>query len=382
MANRRYCRIKRLPPELWAEAAATAVKINPENARRPVPEGASAEFLIQNTGKLWPRYQRLAVEFLDDASPAFQARILAHMNEWHKYGQPSFQLTPRGGGGEVRISLNQNDGFWSLVGTDILHAGKEEATMNLALKEDASEEDMREFVRHEAGHTLGFEHEHSRRSIVNRIDRDKAYEYFAGEPNNWSEQQTDDNVLTPLDDSLLMNFPNSIEDVRSIMCYELPAEIMKDGVEVPGGNDIDGFDAMAMILTYGGHYTIKLAGQLSDRSNIDQSGDGKLGDPKGQLVLLNLQVNLMPGDNYMQLQYRLGGGAPWMSTGQWTTEPVPRLSVAFKLSDSLAQQMSVVYAIQDEEGRLATGIDGSLAQLPDDSAGIMTLYVAIGQKGG
>ena len=41
-----------------------------------------------------------------------------------------------------------------------------------------SEAEFRRVVRHEAGHTLGFDHEHMRSDIVKRIDREKAIAFF------------------------------------------------------------------------------------------------------------------------------------------------------------------------------------------------------------
>jgi hypothetical protein len=94
-------------------------------------------------------------------------------------------------------------------------------------------------VRHETGHTLGFPHEHMRKEIVSRIDPDKAKAYFK-KSDNWSPQEVVDQVLTPLDQSSLI--ATAKPDVKSIMCYWLPAEIMKDGKAVPGGTDIDKLD--------------------------------------------------------------------------------------------------------------------------------------------
>lgn len=48
-----------------------------------------------------------------------------------------------------------------------------------------AESEFRPVVRHEAGHTLGFDHEHMRGDIVARIDRARAIKYFrktAGRP--------------------------------------------------------------------------------------------------------------------------------------------------------------------------------------------------------
>lgn len=94
-------------------------------------------------------------------------------------------------------------------------------------------------VRHETGHTLGCPHEHMRQDIIDRIDRQKAIDYFKA-TQGWSEAQVVAQVLTPLS-------PNSIwatvsADRQSIMCYQLPGTITKDGQPIPGGLDIDQID--------------------------------------------------------------------------------------------------------------------------------------------
>jgi hypothetical protein len=58
-------------------------------------------------------------------------------------------------------------------------------------------------VRHETGHTLGCEHEHMRREIVERIDHEKAYAYFK-KYDNWSRKDVDLQVLTPIEEVSLI----------------------------------------------------------------------------------------------------------------------------------------------------------------------------------
>ena len=43
---------------------------------------------------------------------------------------------------------------------------------------NVSESEFHRVVRHEAGHTLGFEHEHMRSDLVKRIDRAKAIAFY------------------------------------------------------------------------------------------------------------------------------------------------------------------------------------------------------------
>ena len=56
---------------------------------------------------------------------------------------------------------------------------------------------------------------------------------------DWSKEMVDSNVLTSIDNNTLLGGPI---DSTSIMCYSLPAEIMKDGKAVPGGPDINDAD--------------------------------------------------------------------------------------------------------------------------------------------
>ena len=51
-------------------------------------------------------------------------------------------------------------------------------------------------------------------------------------------------VLTPVNEVSLIGTPHT--DVTSIMCYDLPASIMKDGKAVVGGKDINANDAAFM----------------------------------------------------------------------------------------------------------------------------------------
>ncbi|WP_448639705.1 hypothetical protein [Geodermatophilus sp. URMC 63] len=108
------------------------------------------------------------------------------------------------------------------------------------------EKEYRRVVRHEAGHTLGFPHEHMRQALVERIDRQKAYEYF-WRTQGWSKEMVDQQVLTPLDPTKIMG---TEPDQDSIMCYRLPGEITKDGQPIRGGADINTMDGNAVAIIY------------------------------------------------------------------------------------------------------------------------------------
>jgi hypothetical protein len=240
------CSIKLLPEEHRISAAETAVKHNPANApsmqmyKMAFPDDIMppAKIAVLTT-KYWGQGGvSLTVGFLDNPPTALRKRILSHMNAWGKFANVKFvesNTSP-----QVRIARQAGDGYWSYLGTDILHIAPGEPTMNLdsfSLQTPISE--FFRVVRHETGHTLGFPHEHMRAEIVNGIDREKAISFFM-RTQGWSRQDVINQVLTPINNSALMGTQQA--DEHSIMCYALPAEIMKKGMPVPGGVDIDALD--------------------------------------------------------------------------------------------------------------------------------------------
>jgi len=248
------CTVKVLPQELWAQAAQKAIEINPANALPMQTFAAAApgapiakEHLALLTAKRWPASGvRLTVGFLDNPPADLKARLLSHMNAWSQFA--NVQFVESSSSPQVRIARNAGDGYWSYIGTDILSIPADQQTMNLdSFSMNTRDSEFHRVVRHETGHTLGFPHEHTRSEIVNRIDTEKAIAYFMA-TQGWSRDQVIAQVLTPLDKSALIATADA--DAASIMCYWLPAEIMKDGVAVTGGTDIDALDAQFAAQVY------------------------------------------------------------------------------------------------------------------------------------
>jgi hypothetical protein len=248
------CGIKRLPQSEWASAAKRAVEINPANAPAVTAlRSASPGTVIQPahlallTSKYWgARGVRLTVGFLDTAPADLRARILSHMNAWGTWSNVQFSETATDP--QVRIARTAGDGYWSYLGTDILQIPAGQPTMNLdSFTMNTADSEFFRVVRHETGHTMGFPHEHMRQEIIDRIDRAKAIAHFSA-TQGWSEQEVIDQVLTPLDQSALLATAQA--DPHSIMCYWLPASIMKDGIAVDGGTDIDAQDAQFATKVY------------------------------------------------------------------------------------------------------------------------------------
>lgn len=253
------CMPKTLPRRLLVKAAETARKINPVNAPLFGPLAEVAADLRPEplhiavvTSKYWgPTPRRLTVSFMESTPANLRARIVSHMNAWTETSCISFVQTQ--GTGDVRISRGSG-GYWSYLGTDILHIPKNRQTMNLeGFTMNTPESEYKRVVRHETGHTLGFPHEHMRKELVARVDPEKAYRYFL-RTQGWDKRTVDQQVLTSLDERSLMGTP---ADQTSIMCYQLPGSITRDGQPIIGGTDIDQSD-----YTFAGQIYPKSAHQL------------------------------------------------------------------------------------------------------------------------
>jgi hypothetical protein len=239
------CTPKRLPPEKLIEAAKTATRLNPVN-HPPLERlvGSLRDFaptperIALLTSKYWGRAGvRLTVAFLDNPPSDLRARILMHMNAWANSANVEFVET--GHDGQVRIA-RANDGYWSYLGTDILHIPPDQQTMNLqGFSMNTPDSEFYRVVRHETGHTLGFPHEHMRRELVELIDPQAAINYF-GQTQGWSPEEVRAQVLTPLEESSLLGTTHA--DQRSIMCYQIPGDLTRTGEPILGGTDIDPSD--------------------------------------------------------------------------------------------------------------------------------------------
>jgi hypothetical protein len=109
------------------------------------------------------------------------------------------------------------------------------------------ESEFHRVVRHETGHTLGCPHEHMRAELVNQIDPAKAVAFF-GATQGWSPEEVQQQVLTPIETSSLLGTVHA--DPDSIMCYQIPGTITKDGQPIVGGLDIDESDFQFMASIY------------------------------------------------------------------------------------------------------------------------------------
>ena len=248
------CTPKRLPRDMWNSAAKQAVAVNPLNypplhlIRRVNKKfQLTPEYISVVTTKYWHTSgAHLSVQFLDNPPASVRRKILDNMNFWSTRLNVSFSETS--GSGQVRIARQEGDGYWSYLGTDVLSIPLDEPTMNLeSFSDDTPDSEYHRVVRHETGHTLGCPHEHMRRELVDRIDPKKALSYFEA-TQGWSPEEVQQQVLTPLEEASLWGTARA--DDSSIMCYQIPGSITKDGKPIPGGTDIDESDFSFMEKVY------------------------------------------------------------------------------------------------------------------------------------
>jgi hypothetical protein len=322
------CSIKRLPAERQVAAAARAVEINPVNApaaaalRQADPAAViSPQHLAVLTSKYWgAKGVQLTVGFMDNPAADLRARILSHMNAWGSFCNARF--VQAAANPQVRIARTAGDGYWSYLGTDVLLIPANQPTMNLdSFTMNTPDSEFFRVIRHETGHTMGFPHEHMRKEIVDRIDPQKAIAFFGAPPNNWTPAEVTQQVLTPLNSSALIATAQA--DSRSIMCYSLPASIMKDATAVPGGSDIDDQDAKFAESIYPppAGVSFKLLVHLQGIGDVVVA-NGQFGGTRGQSRRLEgFQINIDPAIPGLSCRYMAHlqniGDVPFVPEGQF-----------------------------------------------------------------
>jgi hypothetical protein len=104
---------------------------------------------------------------------------------------------------------------------------------------DTPDSEFFRVVRHETGHTLGFPHEHMRKELIERLDPEKVIVDFM-RTQGWTRRDVINQLLTPLESASILG--SATADANSIMCYQVPGRLTKDGRAIAGGLDINDLD--------------------------------------------------------------------------------------------------------------------------------------------
>jgi hypothetical protein len=237
-AEKPSCTIRMLPGPLLLEAARIATAVYAGNpppiqmfaASVPGDESDMIYFpgrIAALTDRYWgPKPRTIPVQFLDNPTPTFRRMFFEHANAW----DCGITFVEAARDGRVRLS-RADGGYASFIGTDILLV-RDGPTMWLqGFTERTSAAEWSRVVPHEIGHTLGFPHEHMRKDLLDRLDREKTYVYYA-RVYGFSRRDTEIQVFSSLEEASIMGTP---PDQTSIMCYQFPGELTKDGRPIPGG---------------------------------------------------------------------------------------------------------------------------------------------------
>ena len=241
----RICFDRPIPSQHKLEAARLATGESKMNEPPPLilPPGASFHPLKMAifTGKRWDNGRKIGVRFLD-GSPKQRLLTQKFATAWSKYANVNFDFNA-GSKAEIRVSFAADPGSWSAVGTDCLVRAAfpaNEATMNFGWLRDGTDLiEWRRVVTHEFGHALGAIHEHQNPSGGIKWNLAAVYKTFSGPPNNWSKDEIDVNIVQKYSIAQL----NATKfDIKSIMLYSFPANLIIGGQATPNNTDLSSGD--------------------------------------------------------------------------------------------------------------------------------------------
>jgi serralysin len=198
--------------------------IAPDLPSHPFVDGDIAFGVIEVT-KTWPQNHVLTISFVDPfPNPTLEAKVQEITSEWAQHINLTFNFVGRDRNADVRISFS-GQGHWSAIGTD----SKDrrffpQNSMNLQLRSNTQESELRRVILHEFGHALGLHHEHMHPKKGIPWNVPEVYRYFRAPPNNWNDQMIFNNVLKRVENDS-RRFRWTEFDIDSIMCYYFPPQL-------------------------------------------------------------------------------------------------------------------------------------------------------------
>ena len=232
-----------IPPR-YATNPSTYIKINPDGTLSNV--AVSRQPLATYTEKMWMPGETITVGFDISGGSLDQMNLVKfYAKEWELYANIkfAFQLS---GNGMIRVGFKP-EGSWSYIGRDALTIPANKTTMNFGWLGSADAVSARQVILHEFGHALGFLHEHQRMDAVIAWDKEKVYSFYAQAPNNWTRQQTDQQIFNRYG-TAGTNY--SAYDRTSIMQYAVPAALTTNGSFIDWNRELSPTDKQYAALFY------------------------------------------------------------------------------------------------------------------------------------
>ncbi|HEX6705956.1 MAG TPA: M12 family metallopeptidase [Albitalea sp.] len=203
-------------------------RILPRDLMRPVASAAGPAGrtrAIAPRGKSWINGSTLRVRFMGGTA-AEQATAREQALWWSQVANLSFDFG-NAPDAEIRITFDENDGAWSMIGTDARSIPFNQATMNLGFLDGGT-------AAHEFGHAIGLAHEHSSPLGGMEWNKPVVLRDLAGPPNFWDAATVQHNVFFKY---AMDQINGTAFDPDSIMLYAFPAEWTLNGVSTHA-NDV------------------------------------------------------------------------------------------------------------------------------------------------
>ena len=200
-------------------------------------------------------------------------------SEWLQYANLKFKWNVPVQQSDVRIAFDTEDGSWSYMGRQSRSIDTESATMNFGWLSERPSASERGTILHEFGHLLGLGHEHQNPKGGLTWKRDVVIESLSGEPNNWSVDTIESNVLEQYTEDDPDVFATDF-DPKGIMLYYFPAEWNEQGVATNENEELSNKDKATIAQMYpyenGQDWEINL--NDADEGNDGDRPDNSSGD--------------------------------------------------------------------------------------------------------
>jgi len=223
-------------------ALAPAYQPSPNNDITPPEPAGRTKRGIADSDKRWPDgVITVALDLRDEKSKAL---VVDAIREWaHHTPALRFNIVD-GKTGDIRISDDEGlKGNWSAIGTQARHIDEDQPTMHLDRTDDSKK--FRSTALHEFGHALGLLHEHQHPQNTLDWDRPQVYDYYTSDA--FSEAMVREHILEPDNRPGLQITPY---DPQSVMHYEIPAELRRNGQGTPKNTTLSAGDQQAIRRLY------------------------------------------------------------------------------------------------------------------------------------